>query len=88
MTRSLRCSSIPRFRRLGVGLAGVALAAALAGCATPYVSSSGDAPDAGGEQVVVCESGVVTHPDGTETSSSLAVRLPAGVPIPAGCRAG
>jgi ferric-dicitrate binding protein FerR (iron transport regulator) len=98
MARSLRRSLISPSRaaarrsgtrRLGAGLAGVALAATLAGCATPYVSDSGGtAPGAGSEQIVLCDSGVVTHPDGTETSSSIAVRIPAGAPIPAGCRLG
>ena len=75
-------------RRLGVVSAGVVLAAAFAGC-TPSVSD-GPSGTANGVQtaddiIVVCESETVTK-DGIETSSSFAVRLPAGSPIPPGCR--
>jgi hypothetical protein len=78
-------------RRLVAGLAGAALVVVLAGCATPYPSGQGTSKvgvSGATEIVVVCESGVVRRPDGTETSSSIAMRLPAGSAIPAGCRLG
>jgi hypothetical protein len=74
-------------RRLGAVSAGVLLAAAVAGC-TPSVSDgpsgSADAVSTADEIIVVCESEVVSK-DGIETSSSFAVKLPAGSPIPPGC---
>ncbi len=70
-------------RRVGVGMAGVFLAAVVAGCA-PTVSS---APPPADEIVIVCESGTVTK-DGIKTSSAVATKVPAGTPIPAGCRLG
>jgi ferric-dicitrate binding protein FerR (iron transport regulator) len=99
MARSLLASPsatrpVPRRlapRRLAAGLAGAALVVVLAGCATPYTSGQGTSKvGASGatEIVVVCDSGIVTHPDGTQTSSSVARRLPAGSPVPAGCRLG
>src|SRR5215510_118312 len=76
-------------RRLGAVSAGVVLAAAAAGC-TPSVSggpgdATTDSVSSQDEIIVVCESGTVTQ-DGIETSSSVAMRLPAGSPIPEGCR--
>jgi hypothetical protein len=91
MARSINASpSHSLAKRLGAGLAGVALAAVLAGCATPYASG---APDGSAKAVVhdqseiiiVCGSGIVTGPDGVETSSQVVSRIPAGDPIPAGC---
>jgi hypothetical protein len=61
----------------------VVLAAAVAGC-TPAVSGGPSGVNAD-EIIVVCESETVTK-DGIETSSSFAVRLPAGSPIPPGCK--
>ena len=77
-------------KRLGAGLAGVALAATLVGCATPYTSGGPDGSAKGNlddqsEIVIVCESGIVQGPDGVETSSQVVSRIPAGDPIPAGC---
>jgi len=37
------------------------------------------------EKVVVCESGVVDHGDGIQTSSASAERVPADAPVPEGC---
>ncbi len=78
-------------RRVVAGLAGAALVVVLAGCATPYASGQGTGKagvSGATEIIVVCDSGIVTGPDGTETSSSIAMRLPAGSAIPAGCRLG
>ena len=68
--------------RIGVGVAGLFLAAALTGC-VPYVSAGAGT----GEEIVVCESGPVTH-GGVTTSSASAARVPAGTPVPEGCRIG
>ena len=94
MARSLLASPVPRRsvpRRLAAGLAGAALVVVLAGCSTPQASSQG-AEKAGvsgaPEIVVVCDSGIVTGPDGTETSGAIAMRLPAGSAVPTGCRLG
>jgi hypothetical protein len=71
-------------RSLVTALGGLVLVAGLAGCGAPAVS---DGPGVGsaGERIVVCESGTVSH-DGVDTSSASVVRLPAGTPVPAGCR--
>jgi len=79
-----RWSSTSR-RRLGVGAAGVLLAAALSGC-VPYGSAGADGAGAG-EQIVVCESAPVTD-GGVGTSSASASRVAAGTPVPEGCRIG
>lgn len=81
MARSVSSSR----RRLGIGVAGVVLAAAAAGCTTPFVSGGGGSAPAS-EMVVICESGVVDHGNGVETSSQVAIKLPAGSPVPEGCR--
>lgn len=99
MARSLLASPVSRRLisrrlvpgRLVAGLAGAALVVVLAGCGTPNASSQGtDKSGVSGatEIVVVCDSGIITGPDGTETSSASATRLPAGSAIPAGCRLG
>jgi len=80
-------------RRVGGALAGITLAAVLAGCGAPYVSQQpGTATGTGGsldsEVILVCESGTVTHANGVETSSSVAIRVPAGTPVPPGCHLG
>jgi hypothetical protein len=109
MARSITTSpsrSLPK--RVAAGLAGVALAAVLAGCAGPYTSGAGTSgndtsgstgsrdataaiTDPGtdpGEVVLVCDSGIVTGPDGVETSSSVVSRVPADSPVPEGCHLG
>ena len=80
-------------RRVGAAGAVVAMAAVLAGCATPYASqqpgkatSTGSSP--GHEIILVCESATVTDANGVETSSAVASRVPAGTPVPPGCRLG
>jgi hypothetical protein len=70
--------------------AGVFLAAAFAGCSTPYVSGGGaDGADVNtaDEIIVVCDSGTSSS-GGIDTSSSVAIRLPAGSPVPDGCHLG
>ena len=82
-------------RRLGAALGGLALLATLAGCSVPFVTATpGRAPSragstgaASGERIVVCESGTVSR-GGVDTSSAVVVRLPAGTPVPPGCREG
>jgi hypothetical protein len=83
--------AFPR-RQLGAALGGLALAAALAGCGTPSVDSGTDGSSGAGrtvasssERIVVCESGTVSR-DGIDTSSASVLRLPAGTPVPPGCR--
>jgi hypothetical protein len=82
----------PRRRRF-VALAGVVAAVALAGCGTPYLTDPADSrpplstDSTNGEQVIVCESGTVSS-DRIETSSAVAARVPAGTPVPPGCRDG
>jgi len=55
--------------------------AVLVGCGAPGVSSG----PGGGEQIIVCESGTVKKGD-VSTSSAVASRVPAGTPVPPGCR--
>ena len=43
---------------------------------------------AGEERVIVCESGVVDHGNGVETSSALAVRVSDEAGVPEDCRDG
>jgi len=92
-----RTSDASRFRRrsgrVGAALAGVAMAVVLAGCAAPYVSEqpaegTGTGGSLGHEVILVCESGTVTGAHGVETSSAVATRVPAGKPVPPGCRLG
>lgn len=71
---------------------GVVSASALV--AVPAIASSGD-PAGGtgsgtggaGGKIVVCESGVVDHGDGIQTSSASADRVADGAPVPEGCTA-
>jgi hypothetical protein len=69
------------------------MAVVLAGCAAPYVSQQPGRPSSTGasrghEIILVCESGTVTDTSGVETSSSVALRVPAGTPVPPGCHLG
>jgi len=65
----------------------------LAACAAPLSSASGSSSRHGttvpgaGTVVLVCESGTQSN-GGVETSSAVAVRVPAGLPVPPGCRLG
>jgi hypothetical protein len=68
-------------RRAGAaGIIAVGLAAAAAGCGAPAVSGG-----PGHDRVLVCESGIRSH-EGVRTSSAVAVHVPAGTPVPPGCR--
>lgn len=89
MARTSR--TLPR-RHLGAALGGLVLVVGLAGCGTPGISSGphdssgvGSADTSSGERIVVCESGTVSR-DGVDTSSATVFRIPAGAPVPAGCR--
>ncbi len=75
-------------------LTAVVLAVGVSACAVPLASTSGSpAPHgtststglAAGEVILVCSSGQVSN-GGVDTSSSVAVRVPAGTPVPPGCR--
>jgi|GEM_PF-6863621 len=92
-----RTTNASRFRRpsgrVGTALAGVTMAALLTGCAAPSVSEqpakgTGTGGTLGHEVILVCESGTVTGAHGVETSSAVATRVPAGTPVPPGCRLG
>jgi hypothetical protein len=62
---------------------GLFVVAVLTGCGAPGVSSG---PGEGStEQIVVCESGIVAKGN-VSTSSAVASRVPAGTPVPPGCR--
>ena len=68
----------------------VGLLSASALLAVPAIAQS-DTPTeptpAPTEKIVVCESGVVDHGDGIQTSSASAERVPADAPVPEGCTA-
>ena len=79
--------------RVGLVVGACAVIVGLAACAAPRSSTSGTPPRPGataagaGTVVLVCESGT-TGSGGVTTSSAVAVRVPAGTPIPPGCRLG
>jgi hypothetical protein len=72
-------------------IAGVGLALAITATSAAAVVGSGPAGARAGthatDRVIVCESGVVSQ-GGVDTSSAVAVRVPADTPVPAGCREG
>jgi hypothetical protein len=87
----------PRHRgargRVGLVVGALVLSAGLAACAAPLSNAPGNpsqhgttAPGAG-TVVLVCESGTQSN-GGVDTSSAVAVRVPAGTPVPPGCRLG
>lgn len=63
-----------------------ALGTGVALIATSGASTEPSTHDRGETIVIVCESGVESS-NGVETSSANATRVPAGTPIPKGCRA-
>lgn len=70
-----------------------ALVAASALFAVPAIAQRGGnepgpSSTGGSGKVIVCESGVVDHGGGIQTSSAVAERVPADAPVPEGCRAG
>jgi len=79
--------------RVGLVVSACTVLVGLAACAAPLSSTSGTSPRPGaaaagaGTVVLVCESGT-TSSDGVTTSSAVAVRVPAGTPVPPGCRLG
>lgn len=84
--------SLSGTRRAGLALAGLLLTGGLASGAVLMMSpgAANEGPSSGKrtyEIVIICESGTVTG-GGIETSSAVAKRVPAGTPIPPGCRAG
>lgn len=86
-------SGRPGLRRVAVAVAGLAVAALVSGCATPYTSSQPGRPystgaSRGREIIIVCESGNQTDGAGVSTSSSVALRVPTGTTVPEGCRLG
>ena len=76
-----------RSRRWAAG-AGLVLAAAGAGAAMGLGTAQASESTHSTGPVIVCESGVVDHGNGVETSSAVAVRVPDGTPVPEGCRDG
>ena len=78
-------------RRFIAGTLGIALTAAAGGGALFFTSGPAGARSgrgaAGAGLVIVCESGTISH-GGVDTSSAVAVRVPAGTPVPPGCRNG
>ena len=79
-------------RRFVTGVLGIAVTAAVGGGSLFVVTSSagarvGSGAPAGADSVIVCESGTISH-GGVDTSSAFAVRVPAGTPVPPGCRSG
>ena len=75
---------------IGVAVCGTLLAA----CAVPLSSSgnparrgSGTTRSGSSDFVIVCDSGTSSS-GGVDTSSSVAVRVPVGTPVPPGCREG
>jgi len=80
-------------RRVAGAVVGITMAAVLAGCATPYVSQQPGKPHSTGssrgrEIILVCESGTTTGANGVQTASSVALRVPAGTPVPPDCHLG
>ena len=80
--------------RVAFALGAVILSTGLAGCAVPLSNSgsparggSGTTRSASSDVVLVCESGTSSS-GGVATSSAVAVRVPAGTPVPPGCREG
>lgn len=89
----LPASRPARLRRVGIAVAGLAVAALVSGCATPYTSPQPGRPystgaSRGHEIIIVCESGNQADGAGVSTSSSIALRVPTGTPVPEGCRLG
>lgn len=80
-----------RARRLGVGVAALAVVAASAVALPGVAGSTPDAPDRVGtraaDRVIVCESGVVEH-DGVRISAASASRVGHDDPPEEGCREG
>ena len=83
-------------RRIGVMLAGMVLIAGVGASAAAVIpsgastgdSSRGSSTTTQPEQVIiVCEAGPETS-DRIETASASATRVPAGTPVPPGCRLG
>lgn len=66
----------------------IALVSGSALLAVPALAQSDGSEPAPTEKVVVCESGVVDHGDGIQTSSASVERVAADAPVPDGCRAG
>ena len=80
--------------RVAFALGAVLLSTGVAACAVPLSGSGSSARGGNGptrtgstDRVVVCESGISSS-GGVDTSSAVAVRVPAGTPVPPGCREG
>jgi hypothetical protein len=82
-----------RHRWASITVIGIAVVSGSALLAVPAIAA-GVSPDRGSGagstatyRVVVCESGVIDHGDGIQTSSARAERVAADAPVPAGCTA-
>jgi hypothetical protein len=80
--------------RVALALGAVILSTSLAACAAPLSNSGSSARGGSGttragssDLVLVCDSGTSSS-GGVATSSAVAVRVPAGTPVPPGCRVG
>ena len=71
-----------RSRWAWITVLSVAIVSGSALLAVPAIAAVGS-PD----RVVVCESGVIDHGDGIQTSSAFAERVAADAPVPDGCTA-
>ena len=71
---------------LTVGVVSASVLVAVPAIALGADPGTGD--DSSDEKVVVCESGVIDHGNGIQTSSASADRVAADAPVPDGCTAG
>jgi len=76
----------PRITLVTVGLLSASALLAVPAIAQSDGSDPTPTP-APAAKVVVCESGIVDHGDGIQTSSASAERVPADAPVPEGCTA-
>jgi hypothetical protein len=78
-----------RRRGIWVAVLGIALASGSALLAVPAIASGGS-PDAGSSStphLAVCESGVIDHGDGIQTSTAAVERVTADAPVADDCTA-
>jgi hypothetical protein len=73
-----------RRRWAAITVLAVGLIGASALVAVPAIAEGGESGPA--EKLLVCESGVVDHGDGIQTSSASVERVAADAPVPDGCR--
>ena len=76
-------------RRALLFVLGIAVVSGSALVAVPALAADGatDPATPPARHVVVCDSGIIDHGDGIQTSSASAEWVPADAPVPAGCAA-